>query len=153
MEHGYPLSRLPAIVAAVRARTAPMRLSLRNSERFGVLHLYFSGGRLVAVEGHRDSPLNSLADLATWQNGVIRRDDVESVPTDTPDPRLEALFAHVLSELAARGVLAPPPRARSLSSQPAPPSLTRFAASNPSFAVSTPAAPSLASPAVGDLPP
>jgi hypothetical protein len=146
MEHGYPLSRLSAIVATVRARTAPMRLSLRNSERFGLLHLYFSGGRLVAVEGHRDTPLNSLADLATWQNGVIRRDEVETIPTAEPDPRLETLFAHVLRELAARGVLAPPARARSLPSQPASPSLTPFAASAPDARLAP-------SPLVGALPP
>src|SRR5262245_48547161 len=102
MEHGYPLSRLLALVASVRALATPARLSLGNSERFGVLHLYFRGGRLIAVEGHRDTPLNSLADLATWQNGVIRRDEVEVVPVTAPDPRLEALFAHILRELMAQ---------------------------------------------------
>src|SRR5262249_18614403 len=114
MEHGYPLSRLPALVAAARAQTAPTRLLLRNSDRFGVLHLYFSGGQLVAAEGHRDTPYHSLADLATWRNGVIRRDTVETVPAGEPDARLEALFAHVLHELSARGVVGSPSHARSL---------------------------------------
>jgi hypothetical protein len=84
--------------------------------------------------------------LATWQNGVIRRDEVETTPTAEPDPRLETLFAHVLRELAARGVLAPPTRARSLPSQPAPPSLAPFASAAPDARLA-PAS------LVGDLPP
>src|SRR5262249_55843904 len=157
MKHGYPLSRLSALVAAARVRTAPMRLSLRNSERFGVLHLYFSGGRLVAVEGHHDTPLNSLAALATWQNGVIRRDEVETAPASEPDPRLETLFAHVLHELVVRGVLTPGIQARSLASQPAPSSLPTslpsYAPAHQPFATSAPGVRLGASPVVGDLPP
>src|SRR5258705_13256882 len=78
MEHGHPLARLAAFVAAARARGRPTRLVLRNTERFGLVPLYFRYGHLDHVEGHLNTPLNSLVDLATWHLAVIRQDEIGS---------------------------------------------------------------------------
>jgi hypothetical protein len=112
MEHGYPLARLATLVALARASATPTRLLLRNTERVGLVHLYFAGGRLTAVEGSRDTPLNRLADLATWQRGVVRRDAAGAEPSSAPDARLELALDDALATLAARGVVTPAPRAR-----------------------------------------
>src|SRR5262249_10786496 len=92
MEHGYPLSRLPAIVAAVRARTAPMRLSLRNSERFGVLHLYFSGGRLVAVEAPRRAAQHRPGRPGVGEDGLTPPRGWGAAPPHPPSPPPRGLF-------------------------------------------------------------
>ena len=113
MEHGHPLARLAAFVAAARARGRPTRLVLRNTERFGLVHLYFRNGHLDHVEGHLNTPLNSLVDLATWQLGVIRQDEVGSgLPPSPVDRTLETALTDVLRQLEARGVVQPAPPAR-----------------------------------------
>jgi hypothetical protein len=105
MEPGYPLERLALLVALARSSPTPVRLLLRNTERVGLVHLYFAGGRLIAVEGSRDTPLNCLADLATWQQGVVRRDAAEAGHSTASDPRLEMALDDALATLVARGVL------------------------------------------------
>jgi len=113
MEHGHPLARLAAFVAAARARGRPTRLVLRNTERFGLVHLYFRNGHLDHVEGHLNTPLNSLVDLATWQLGVIRQDEIGSgLPPSPVDRTLETALTAVLRQLEARGVVQPAPPAR-----------------------------------------
>jgi hypothetical protein len=107
MKQGYPLAQLAVVVALARGSAAPTRLLLRNSERFGLVHLYFAGGHLVDVEGHRDSPFNTLNDLATWWQGLIRRDDAEPALAAPLDLRLDAVLDQVLTALASRGVLSP----------------------------------------------
>lgn len=124
MDQEYPLARLGTIVALARARTTPTRLLLRNNERFGVIHLYFAGGRLVSVEGHRDSPVSSLSDLSTWQGGSIRTDDAQVSLLGDPDPRLEVALAHALQGLAARGITQAPSLPRSHPSVASPRSRT-----------------------------
>lgn len=126
MEHGHPLARLAAFVAAARMRGRPTRIVVRNTERFGLIHLYFQHGHLVRVEGYRDTPFTGLADLATWQYGVLRQDEVSGDYGEGPvDPRLETAFADTLRELEARGVVQPAPpiaqRAASSGSIPAMP--------------------------------
>lgn len=120
MEHGHPFARLAADIAAVRARGRPTRLVLRHTERFGVVHLYFQHGKLARVEGYLGSPLNSLHDLATWEQGVIRRDDDPGAFVEDNDPQLEAALADVLRQLEARGVVHPAPPARILRSSAGP---------------------------------
>ena len=112
MEHGRPFARLAADVAAARARGRPTRLVLRHTERFGLVHLYFQDGRLARVEGHLGTPTATLQDLATWDQGVIRRDDDPGAFVDDADPQIEAVFAEALRLLEARGVVQPAPPAR-----------------------------------------
>src|SRR5258706_5549074 len=113
MEHGHPLARLAAFVAAARARGRPTRLVVRNTELFGLVHLCFRNGHLDHVEGHLNPPLNSLVDLATWQLGVIRQDEIGSGLAAAPvDRTLETALTDVLHQLEARGVVQPAPPAR-----------------------------------------
>lgn len=118
MEHGHPFARLAADVAAARARGRPTRLVLRHTERFGLVHLYFQHGRLARVEGYLGTPMNSLYDLATWEQGVIRRDDDPGAFVEDNDPQLEAALVDVLRQLEARGVVHPAPPARVWRSHP-----------------------------------
>ncbi len=61
-----PLSRSSVDITAIRTQRQTLRLVLRNTERFGLIHLYFERGRLVQVQGHKDTPIKTFADLATW---------------------------------------------------------------------------------------
>lgn len=156
MEQELPLSALAKIVTATRGRGLVARVVVRNSERFGLVHLYFEQGHLIHVEGHLGDPLRSLSDLSTWQKGSVRRDSaVFAGETVVLDPRLDAALDDALRTLAARGVaeapgsgglppVSPPPlspsRPRRSSSQPQAagtgglPPLSRAAATQPDTA-------------------
>jgi hypothetical protein len=125
MQHERPLANLPAYLAAARARGRPTRLVLRNTDRVGLVHLYFYQGQLVLVEGHRGAGVASLADLGTWHSGTIRQDDLDAPPAaGEADPRLEAALAEALRQLEVNRVVSRPspptsdPRAASRSSLP-----------------------------------
>lgn len=151
MEHGHPFARLAADVAAARALGRPTRLVVRHTERFGLVHLYFHNGRLARVEGHLGAPLNSLHDLATWDNGVIRRDDDPGAFMEDDDPQLEAVFAEVMRQLQARGVVQPAPPARMWPPHPA--SVPRSAPPRDAKGSTYPASQPSSSVVSGDLPP
>lgn len=108
MEHGFPLARLAQLVADTRARRRTGRLVARNTERFGLIHLYFVQGRLAQVQGHAATPLASITDLATWRYGVLRQDTPPD-PSEAaaPDPRLDAALDDALRRLQASGVVRP----------------------------------------------
>jgi hypothetical protein len=98
---------------------------LRNTERVGLVHLYFYQGQLVLVEGHRGAGVVSLADLGSWHSGTIRQDDLDAPPAvGEADPRLEAALAEALRQLEVNRVVSRPsqswsdPRAASGSSLP-----------------------------------
>lgn len=154
MEHGFPLARLAQLVADTRARGRTGRLVARNTERFGVVHLYFVQGRLAQVHGHAATPLASIADLATWRYGVLRQDSLPNPSTTaSPDPRLEAALDDALRQLQASGVVQPAPvSANSLAGRQPSPASSPFPspahASPPPYSPSPP--PSIGS---GALPP
>jgi hypothetical protein len=100
----HPLSELPILVRAMRGQNRPSRLVLRNTERVGLVHLYFVNGSLVHVEGHRGPGAESLADVATWEQGVIRNDPLVEPPAASQADHLEAALATVLQRLGQRGV-------------------------------------------------
>jgi len=125
MEQSSPLSRLSVDIATIRAQHQTLRLVLRNTERFGLIHLYFERGRLVQVQGHKDSYMKTLADLVTWTEGTIRRDDlsagVERMDKAGGNPALEDTLDETLQQLESRGVIAPAPAARPTTPYQAPP--------------------------------
>jgi hypothetical protein len=125
MEQPSPLSRLSVDIAAIRAQHLTLRLVLRNTERFGLIHLYFERGRLVQVQGHKDTYTKTLADLATWTEGTIRRDDIsagmERMDKAGSNPALEEMLEGTLHQLESRGVIAPAPVARPTTPYPPPP--------------------------------
>lgn len=112
MEQEHPLAYLAQAVASALGQDRPIRLALHNTERFGLVHLYFAHGRLIRVEGHRGSPQASLVDLAAWHAGTIRRDEGSSVavPNASPseqDAELAQALAQAIRSLEARGVIRP----------------------------------------------
>ena len=110
MEHGFPLARLAQLIADIRARRRTVRVVARNTERFGLVHLYFERGRLAQVHGHAAAPLASITDLATWRYGVLRQDAIaEPSGGAIPDPQLDAALDDALFRLQASGVVRPSP--------------------------------------------
>src|SRR5215469_17797989 len=130
MEHTYPLSRLAIDITTVRAKGQTLRLVLRNTERFGLIHLYFEHGHLVQVQGHKEGPLKSFADLATWSQGTIRQDDIAlGAEKRGINPGLEEGLDSTLLQLESRGVVQAPPSSRPSRS---------FQAETPPYALPTP---------------
>jgi hypothetical protein len=125
MEQPSPLSRLSVDTAAIRTQRQTLRLVLRNTERFGLIHLYFERGRLVQVQGHKDTYVKTLADLATWTEGTIRHDDLSSglerMDKAGSNPALEEALDGTMQQLESRGVVAPAPVARPTTPYQAPP--------------------------------
>jgi hypothetical protein len=112
MDHAQQLSGLAGMIAAIRAQGRTVRLALHNTERFGLVHLYFVRGRLTRVEGHAGDPARNLLDLAAWSTGAMRVDRVEAPPGDAASPAtLEAELARTVAELERRGVVYPAPPA------------------------------------------
>src|SRR3974390_1815742 len=110
MEHSNQLPHLPADIAAIRSQNQTLRLVLRNTERFGVIHLYFERGRLVQVQGHKENPIKTFADLATWNQATLRQDDLSTgVDNAGANPVLEKALDSTIAQLESRGVVAPPP--------------------------------------------
>ena len=112
MEQEYPLANLAQMVASALGQEHPTRLALRNTERFGIVHLYFAHGRLSHVAGHRASAQASLSDLATWHAGAIRRDEgssaaVPSVDQFEGESALAPRLAEAIRALEANGVISP----------------------------------------------
>lgn len=115
MEHSNSLSRLSAEIAEIRSQNRTVRLVLRNTERFGVLHLYFEHGRLMQVQAHKENPSKSFADLATWNYATIRVDELADsvhMPGSSASVGLEQALDSTLRQLESRGAVAPPPNSR-----------------------------------------
>lgn len=110
MEHAHQLSALAGLIAALRAQRRTVRLALHNTERFGLIHLYFAQGRLIRVDGHAGDPARNLLDLATWRHGAVRVDQVEPPVADAASPAaLEAELHQAIAELERRGIVYPAP--------------------------------------------
>ena len=63
---------LTRIVITIRRARAFGRLTLRNSDRVGIVHLYFHSGNLVHIVGSSGNAEATLHDLMSWTHAVIR---------------------------------------------------------------------------------
>jgi hypothetical protein len=81
------------------------RLSLRNGERFGIIHLYFQAARLVHVAGNKHSAEEMLNDLLTWSKGDVRFDSDLLVPFESLTWQQAQLFGRWLAFLEMRGIM------------------------------------------------
>ena len=63
---------LTRIVFSIRRARAFGRLTLRNSDRIGVAHLYFHGGKLVHIVGSSGNAEATLRDLQLWTRATVR---------------------------------------------------------------------------------
>ncbi|HEU5381930.1 MAG TPA: DUF4388 domain-containing protein [Ktedonobacteraceae bacterium] len=103
---------LTRIVTAIRRSHAFGRLTLRNSDRFGVAHLYFHGGRLVHVVGSSGEAEATLQDLQHWTHASVRFERGSPMAGATPNPEQERSFDAFLLHFQKSGLVATPPIAR-----------------------------------------
>jgi hypothetical protein len=111
MERAQQLSELISLIATIRSQGRTARLALHNTERFGLLHLYFEHGRLIRVDGNAGGPSESLFDLESWRHGAIRIQTIapgEVAPVSNLP--LESLLDATLAQMErARVVHSAPP--------------------------------------------
>jgi hypothetical protein len=112
MERTHQLYHLAGLIASLRARGQATRVVVRNTERFGLIHLYFEQGCLVQVTGHAGSPVRNMEDLSTWHQGAVRIDRARPSPGIlAASAELEPLLSQALDQLQRRGVVHPAPPA------------------------------------------
>lgn len=63
---------LARIVTTIRRSRASGRLTLRNSDRIGIAHVYFHEGKLVHIVGSSGDASATLQDLQCWTHAAIR---------------------------------------------------------------------------------
>lgn len=90
----------------IRRSRAFGRLTLRNSARIGVAHLYFHYGRLIHMVGNRGDMQATLDDLRNWAEGTARFERSGPINTESLKDVDEQLFDDVLVHLQRRGVIA-----------------------------------------------
>lgn len=78
---------LTRIVTAIRQAHAFGRLTLRNSDRVGIIHLYFHSGRLIHIVGSSGDAGAALLDLSRWTHATVRfeRGATSVAPTITDE--------------------------------------------------------------------
>ena len=88
------------------------RLSIRNGERFGLAHLYFSETRLIHVIGDKREAEAVLNDLLTWSKGSVRFDPAMTVNYESVNWQQAQTFTRWLAFLEMRGGMQDIPRAQ-----------------------------------------
>jgi hypothetical protein len=88
------------------------RLSLRHSEHFMIVHLYFKEARLVHVAGNKSDVTILLNDLLTWTRGSVRYDAGRQVSYETLTWQQAQIFARWLAFIEMRGIMQGIARAR-----------------------------------------
>ncbi len=88
------------------------RLSMRNIERLGIVHLYFRAGKLVHIVGNRGDALSILDDMQEWSRAFLRFDRAVTTSEVTVGDEYEKRLDDVLIHLHHSGpvTLPPPPR-------------------------------------------
>lgn len=99
------LRELAYIVYHIRRSRAFGRLSLRNTERLHVAHLYFRAGRLVQIVGNRGDNRAILLELKEWTYAAARFDRVVAPNTAELGEVYEQLLNEVLLALRKRGLV------------------------------------------------
>ncbi|HEX9414118.1 MAG TPA: hypothetical protein VF916_11495 [Ktedonobacterales bacterium] len=112
MERTHQLGELVGLIAAVRAQGRTVRLALHNTDRFGLLHLYFERGQLIRLEGHTGGSAESLLDLESWRHAAVRLEPVSpGAVTPSVSFALDRLLDRTLAKLERAGVTHPAPLA------------------------------------------
>lgn len=102
------LRDLANIVTTIRRSKAFGRLTLRNEERLGVVHLYFHGGKLAHIISNRGDANATLSDLLTWTRASARFERGMPPTSDTITDQQEQDFDAVIMALQRRGIVAIP---------------------------------------------
>ena len=107
---GY-LAEVTRALLYIRDTCASGRLSIRNGERFGLVHLYFNTARLVHIAGNKGDGEVILNDLLTWSKGSVRFDTALMVDRESITWQQVQLFSRWLAFLELRGIMQGIPRA------------------------------------------
>ena len=102
------LRDLAKIVNTIRRSRAFGRLTVRNTSRLGVAHLYFRYGKLIHIVSHRGDTNATLADLPTWTQATLRFERGISISGESITEEQEQLFDHVLLQLQMQGIVTTP---------------------------------------------
>lgn len=100
---------LANVILRIRRLRMFGRLSLRNTERLSVAHLYFRGGRLVHVVGNRGDTRAILLELKEWPRGSVRFDRGDTTTMPITSIEYEQVLDEVLFHLQRRGIIVVPP--------------------------------------------
>src|SRR5690349_10327596 len=98
-----PLSELVQIVRHIQRSRAYGRLSLRNTEWVGIVHLYYRAGKLVHMVGNRGDVQLILKELHLWRKGFVRFEQGVIARETTVNDEHEQLFEAVLVQLYEQG--------------------------------------------------
>lgn len=102
------LRDLANIVNTIRRSRAFGRLTIRNTTRLGIAHLYFRYGKLVHVVSNRGDANATLADLQTWIRATVRFERGISITSESMTDEQEQLFDQVLLQLQMQGAVIAP---------------------------------------------
>lgn len=110
------LRDLANVVHHVKRLRLSGRLSLRNTERLSIAHLYFRLGKLVHVVGNRGDARAILEELRQWRYGFVRFDRNVLVEVMTLGDEHERLLEDTLLSLNRDGMIVMPPKTRVIES-------------------------------------
>jgi hypothetical protein len=102
------LHDLANIVQQIRRMRAFGRLSLRNTERLSIAHVYFRAGKLVHIVGNRGDARSILGEIQEWSHAFIRFERGAMTTEVTIDGEYEKQMDDVLVHLSRRGLVALP---------------------------------------------
>ncbi len=84
------------------------RLSLRNTERLSIAHLYFRAGKLVHIVGNRGDAHAILLELRAWRQGFVRFDRGTITEIGNLGEGYEHVLDDVLLFLGQQGIISLP---------------------------------------------
>ena len=99
---------LTRIVTTIRRSRAFGRLTLRNSDRVGVVHLYFHSGSLVHIVGSSGDAGATLRDLHQWTHASVRFERGSTSTNTTVTSEQEKNFDELLLHLQRMRLVATP---------------------------------------------
>lgn len=102
------LRDLANMIYQIRRMRAFGRLSLRNTERRSVAHLYFRAGKLVHIVVNRGDIRTFLAELERWRRALLRFERGATTNDVTLNDEHERLLDETLMKMCQSGVVAVP---------------------------------------------
>ncbi len=105
---------LTRIIITIRRSRSFGRLTLRNSDRMGIAHFYFQGGKLVGIVGSSGNAEATLQDMRRWTHAAIRFERGPVAPGATISREQAQAVEELLAFYQQMGLIAapvaPPPR-------------------------------------------
>jgi hypothetical protein len=102
------LQDLANIVQQVRRMRTFGRLTLRNTEHFSIVHLYFRAGKLAQIVGNRGDAHAILHELRAWKHAFLRFDRGMTTDDEAIGSEYEQLFDEALMHLHQQGLVVLP---------------------------------------------